>query len=198
MLGPTHRLFGALCGATYASTTGQDFPTIVAVSIVATATSHGWSSPDLDQTEPWTTARKFLPGIREVMHHRGITHWWGLIPAAWMGVHAFIPAGDRWVFVALLIGWASHILGDAIFGKIPVFPWGGRHVGIGLDTGGVWETGRFELFGRSRKVIPFGPARLACSIGIVAVLVLTPAAPTINLPDLHDQFNRITTLEATP
>ena len=47
MLGPTHRAFGALCGAAVAAETGQHWSLVAMTSIVATATSYGWDPPTL-------------------------------------------------------------------------------------------------------------------------------------------------------
>ena len=72
--------------------------------------------------------------------------------------------------MAVLVVWVSHLLGDAIFGKIPVAPWGGWYVGVGLGTGGFIESGRARVFGRERTVLPFGPVKLAMLLGITWLL----------------------------
>jgi hypothetical protein len=81
------------------------------------------------------------------MQHRGLSHWWGL-PAVACLLPVLVPGPLRWIAWVLVAGWASHLLGDLIFGKacpftgrgpgIPVWPWWG-HVGVGLDTGGALE-----------------------------------------------------------
>ena len=84
MMGPTHRLFGALAGAGAATITGHSTPEVVMTALVATATAHGWSSPDVDQTEAWRAIARLAPGrAAGLFKHRGVTHWWGLPLLAW-------------------------------------------------------------------------------------------------------------------
>jgi hypothetical protein len=87
----------------------------------------------------------------------------------------------HWAAIALLVGWVSHLAGDLLFGRLPLLPWGGLRVGLGLDTGGFIETGhikmrRFGLFGekRQRTVLPFGPTRVAIVAGLLWVLAGLP------------------------
>lgn len=176
-MGPTHRLFGALAGAGVATAAGQPWAMVAMTSLVATATSHGWSSPDLDQTEPWQKLGRWSGPLGQLFAHRHLTHWWGLAVLAWVGA-GHLPADSRWPAVALLAGWVSHLVGDAIFGKIPLLPWGGYFVGLGLDTGGFIETGRARIRNRERTVLPFGPTRLLIAAALVLVLA-APAMPTI-------------------
>ena len=173
MLGPSHRVFGALCGAAVATVQGADFQTVAMTAIVATATAHGWSSPDMDQTKPWQAVGRALPGpLGALMAHRRLSHWVGLPAAAWWGITQ-MPAGSQWPFTALLIGWVSHLLGDMIFGAVPLLPWGAWPVGLRLDTGGVLETGRTK---HGRRVLPFAPARVLIGAGLIWLL----AAPLLS------------------
>jgi hypothetical protein len=138
MLGPTHRLAGALAGAGYATLTGQRPSVVAMTALVATATSNGPASPDGDQTDTWRAATRALPSWAR--RHRGITHWWGIPALAWAAVPQLDPL-VQWAAYALIVGWASHIAGDAIFGRIPIDPTGRWQAGLGLDTGGILENG---------------------------------------------------------
>lgn len=167
MLGTSHRLLGFLSGVTVAHTTGQRLPMTVVSGLVASATSHGWASPDLDQTRPWIRLRQAMPRkAARVMNHRQLTHWWA-IPLI---VGAVVVVRPSTVAVLLLTGWVSHLVGDFVFGDLPVVPGGRRRVGLGLDTGGFTETGRI----RGRTVIPFGPVRVLITAATVWVLLGAP------------------------
>lgn len=175
MMGPTHRLFGALCGAGMASVSGADPTMTMLTALVSTATAHGWSSPDLDQTDAWRAAARLLPSrVRALTAHRRLTHWWGLPVLAYLLLLPTLPEAAQWPATALLCGWVSHLVGDAIFGTLPLLPWGGPTVGLGLDTGGFIETGRAEVFGRERLILPFGPTRLLLALALMWVLVGLP------------------------
>lgn len=177
MMGPTHRLFGAVSGAGMAAVSGVDATMTMLTALVATATSHGWSSPDVDQTEAWRAAAKVLPGrARAIAAHRRLSHWWGLPALVYLFALPGLPETAQWPATALLCGWVSHLVGDAIFGALPAFPWGGPTFGLGLDTGGFLETGRAELFGRERLILPFGPTRLLLAAALAWVLTGTPGA----------------------
>lgn len=170
MMGPTHRYFGALCGAAVTSWQGQLWPTVAMTALVATATSNGWSSPDMDQTHPWRRLARLSGPFSHLLAHRCLTHWFGLPVAAWWLVGSYAPPGIQWPAHALLIGWASHLLGDFIFGRVPLLPWGGRwQWGLGLTTGGFLETGRARWI-----TLPGGPTRLIIVAGLVYVLAVTP------------------------
>lgn len=138
MMGRSHRILGALAGATYAVTAGQRGSVVVVAAVVATASSHGPTSPDGDQVGQWWPA---LTGMapKWVHKHRGLLHWWGLPAAAWLAVPALDPQ-VQWAVHALIIGWASHIAGDALFGRVPLLPWG-CNWGARLDTDGPLESG---------------------------------------------------------
>ncbi|NLD77712.1 MAG: hypothetical protein GX643_13700 [Acidimicrobiales bacterium] len=184
MVGPTHRMFGALAGATYGSVTGQHWTGMAVMALAASATSNGPFSPDMDQTGPWQKLSKStrLVGVRGWFRHRhGLSHWWALPFIAWWGV-GLLPPETQWAVItihALIIGWASHLLGDLIFGELSLFPWGGPSWGIGLKTDGILESGKFGWF-----TLPFGPTRVAIAVALVAVFWLNPSMPTIPIPDL--------------
>lgn len=138
MMGASHRVLGALAGAGYATTQGAPPSVVAMAALVATATSNGATSPDGDQTDAWQNATRALPTWAR--RHRGLLHWWGIPAAAWFAVPQLDPA-VQWAAHALIVGWASHLLGDAVFGRIPLDPMGRRKVGLGLDTGGLLENG---------------------------------------------------------
>jgi membrane-bound metal-dependent hydrolase YbcI (DUF457 family) len=125
--------------------------------IVASSASHGWASPDVDQTKPWTTLRRALPGsVDQVLNHRVLTHWWGLPVLAWWAAGG-LPGPQRWVVFALIIGWTSHLVGDVVFGHLPLLPWGGPTVGLGLKTGGRIESGVAVVMAAALAWVLFWP-----------------------------------------
>ena len=132
MDGSTHRLLGASAGLAFSTAIGAPAWQAVASAVIATATSAGWTSPDADQS--WL---RWLPG-----GHRGLSHWWGLPLLAAAAVVSVVPPDVAWVGWALVLGWASHLLGDFVFGVrpagIPLLPWWG-HVGLQFDSGGSLE-----------------------------------------------------------
>jgi hypothetical protein len=140
MMGPTHRLTGGLAGVAYAAATGQPWSVVAMSGVIASASAHGFLSPDVDQTKPWVAVRKLLPGsIDQVLNHRtGLSHWWGLVPLAWWGIQQMTPLAG-FLATLLLVGWASHLVGDFIFGELALLPGGGPTFGLGLDTGGRLE-----------------------------------------------------------
>lgn len=159
MMGPQHRLLGAFAGAGVASAAGLPWSMVALTGIVATTTAHGAASPDMDQTGTWRALTRWAPAA--LRKHRGLTHWWALPAAAWWAVGHHLPAAAHWPAYALLIGWASHLLGDALFGRIELWP-GGPDFGLGLDTDGWLE----------RHV-----ARAAILAGLAWVLWTTPTWP---------------------
>lgn len=169
MMGTSHRLLGTLAGVTVASAAGQSVAQVVFSGLIASATSHGWASPDMDQSEPWVAVRRRLPDdVARLLNHRELSHWWVLPVLAGVAV-GVLPEDSRWTAVVLLTGWVSHLVGDFVFGELPLWP-GGRAVGLGLDTGGFWETGRFEIAGQAHH-IPFGPVRVLTVAGTLFLLV---------------------------
>lgn len=152
MLAITHRLTGAAAGLAVATAYGTAPPRTVAITLIATATSAGFTSPDIDQKRGWQLADRLLPdelaGHGGPLRHRGLAHWWGLPLIIAYLASRYVPHQWLWVIGALLVGWCSHLAGDFAFGKanrrqgrgpgIPLAPWW-WHVGIGLDTGGRLE-----------------------------------------------------------
>lgn len=150
MKGATHRLLGACGGVALGMAAGWEWPQIVASGWIATLTSGGFTSPDIDQHWAWTRLDKLLPdewlGNNGPMQHRGLAHWWGLpLTAAWLA-WSLLPPHIVWVAFAMLAGWTSHLVGDYLFGRpgagrgagIPFAPWW-NHRGIGLRVGGKLE-----------------------------------------------------------
>lgn len=150
MEGTTHRLLGACGGVWLGATAGWSWPQIVAAGWLATLTAGGRTSPDIDQDWLWHLADRLLPdewlGNHGPLQHRGIAHWWGL-PAAAAGIAwTMVPGRYLWLAWALIVGWASHLVGDYLFGRpgqgrgagIPFAPWW-HHRGLGLTVGGRLE-----------------------------------------------------------
>lgn len=154
-----HHVLGASCGLLVAQgavlTAGWTWPQALVFGAVAALTAGGPLSPDIDQYGPWRTADDVLPdellGRGGPMQHRGITHWWGLQAAAAVALaytDATLP-GPWWLAWAALTGWASHLIGDFLFGRavyartpsgalvrvvgegIPMSPWW-NHRGLGI------------------------------------------------------------------
>lgn len=103
---------------------------------IAAATSHGRLSPDMD--------RYYGEGPRLAAQHRRLPHWFPVTLAAFDV--AGLAGPYSWVVLAVAVAWASHVVTDAVFGKVPLYPRlvkgkRGRwvKVGLGLHTGGVAE-----------------------------------------------------------
>jgi len=143
MMGKQHRLFAALGGAWLATEAGQPWQVVIMAALAASSTADGWSSPDMDLTGPFRAVSAL--GLGWLFGHRKITHWWAwpalahwwwfpaLPDAGWQGVS---PSGLAQI---MLIGWVSHLASDAVFGTVPLAPWG-WNVGLGLKTDGWIET----------------------------------------------------------
>ena len=148
MNGAGHRLAGAATGAAWAVTTVPYSLSVVAMSAaVASATSHGWMSPDADQCRPFVWLQKITPnGGRwgDPFGHRRATHWLGWPILAWYATSGW-AGWDITTARLLILGWASHLLADLFWGTVPFAPWGGWHFGFSLDTGGFTE--RFLTWG---------------------------------------------------
>jgi len=150
-MGATHRLLGASAALAWAAWVPLHPAQTAVALVVATVTSAGPTSPDVDRTGPWQLLDRLLPdellGHRGPLQHRGLSHWWGL-PALALLVAAALPAQVAWLAHAAVLGWCSHLLGDLLFGQadprggrgpgIPLLPWWG-HVGLGLDVDGPLE-----------------------------------------------------------
>lgn len=96
---------------------------------VGVVTAQGWFSPDADQS--WLRG---LPG-----GHRGMSHWpgWPVLAAAIM-----LGAGVPVLAWYALVGWVSHLVADFLVGEapmgVPLSPFGGFRVGLGMVTPGTW------------------------------------------------------------
>ncbi len=151
MNGPGSRLVAACAGAVYARVSGPDhWATAVVGAVVAAGAGHGWSSPDMDQSRLFRVLQRLTPNDPDPFGHHGTTHWFGWPVLAWWGTVA-LPLLLQWPVRLLIVGWASHVAVDALFGKIPLLPWGGWRVGLGLKTGGWLERG-----------LVWGPLPLLC------------------------------------
>lgn len=184
MMGPTHRFVGAVSGAAYGHIIGADAGTVLVTTILAAQFSAGKAtSPDLDLSGPWKWAARHTPAFMDPLfaHRFGLTHWWGLPVIAWPLIVA-MPAHLQVPFTAMLVGWVSHLVSDAPFGQLRLWPWGGPRFGTKLDTNGFAETGRLKIGGRVLwwkfkprvvRVVPFGPVRLVMGLGL-GLLVFAP------------------------
>jgi hypothetical protein len=151
----THHLLGASAGLGLAAVSGWPAWQAGAAAGLAALTAGGPFSPDADAYRWWRLADRWLPdevlGHGGPLGHRRLSHWWGvpaLAGAVVLSAAAVHPGWPWWVAWALLGGWASHLLGDWLFGRaspyegrgagIPLAPWWG-HSGVGLDVGGPLE-----------------------------------------------------------
>jgi hypothetical protein len=138
MLGPSHRLAGAAAWTGIAPLLGVSGWQLAAGVLVAAATANGRLSPDMDR---YPILGKCIPG-----GHRGITHWYVIPLLIFVGsYYVWHIWPNRYVILlmwAISIAWASHILTDGVFGRIPIWPKGlrrWRYMGLGLRTGGKIE-----------------------------------------------------------
>lgn len=130
-MGPTHRAAAVAAWLAAAPHLGVHGWQIPAGAAIAAATGGGWLSPDVD-IHP--IVEHLIPG-----GHRAWTHTPLLLGLLWA---ATIPAGRwRWAAAAVAVAWTSHVAADGVFGRVPLWPSGGRwhRVGVGLDTGGTLE-----------------------------------------------------------
>ncbi len=125
------------------------------VAAIASATSHGRLSPDVDQRVRW-------------LAHRTLTHTLEIVAMACIAVATLAASlGVPWVGWGVALGWGSHLLADAIFGAIPSVLLGGqrtvrrrstyrgtirsrqhvqtRRVGFRLRTGGPAEVAAYGI-----------------------------------------------------
>jgi membrane-bound metal-dependent hydrolase YbcI (DUF457 family) len=136
MMGRSHVVAGVAGWALVVPLLGFHGWPVVVGAVVAGSCAHGRLSPDCDR---YPLLGRLVPG-----GHRGLTHWW---PVPITGLWAASFAGPyRWLAVAVVVGWASHILGDAVFGRVPLWPRLRRRGrsrwfvgGVGLKTGGMLE-----------------------------------------------------------
>ena len=167
MNAPTHALLGAVSWLTLAGPV-EHRPgwQQAAGTLLAVVVSVG---PDIDNARWWRKLDRYIPdewvGFGGPLGHRGLTHWWGwpalLAWTAWQ-----IPAEGRWPILALAVGWASHLVGDLVFGitppGIPLAPWW-AHIGLRLKVG-------------SRKRHPFLNVRRAWTLSPLTPIFTGPKA----------------------
>jgi hypothetical protein len=152
MMGETHRFFGLWAGIGTSLALHWPPGQILWTGVIAVATAAGGFSPDMDQKSWFKALDRWIPdewlGHGGPLQHRGLSHFWGVPAVGALAVMTgeVVHPGAYWFIAwALLIGWASHLLGDFIFGKaapmcgrgkgIPLAPWWSHH-GLGLDTDG--------------------------------------------------------------
>jgi len=142
-MGPGHRALGAASAAgALAVVEPRGVVTSALVVLAAVVTSGGALSPDVDQTRAW----RRITGGAGACAHRRVTHWWawpvGLLVLSGRLDDAHLSA----LALGAAVGWGSHLLGDALFGRgspwrpagVPLLPSRG-HVGLGLAVGGRLE-----------------------------------------------------------
>lgn len=158
-MGPQHRLLGALTGAGWATLHHQPLTVVAITAAVSTATAAGPLSPDMDQSEWWRT----IPGRGG---HRRFTHWWGIPVAGWL-LLPHVPALYAATWAALVLGWGSHLLGDLLFGRIPLLPDGSWKVGLRFHTGG-----------RVEKIL----VRALLITGLLWLMIVNPTLTLLGAP----------------
>jgi LexA-binding, inner membrane-associated putative hydrolase len=125
--GPTHRVLGLYGGAVLGLAAGWPLWQTAASAVIASATAHGPTSPDGDQS--W---------LAWLGRHRGVTHWWGW--PALLATFAPLAGPGGWPLYSLAVGVAvGHLLGDLVWGEpgiplLPFDPW--WHVGLCLPNDG--------------------------------------------------------------
>ena len=189
MMGQTHRPMGSawwLGGIAAANLAGAGINPVVALTgaAIAPVFAAGRLSPDADLT--W---------LRHLGHRR-LTHrpdttavaLTAVSLAAWVPLALVLPFHLHLLLLAPVTGWWSHLVGDAIFGRIPcgrvlgavLRQFLGRHIcpldptgryycwfGLGWDTDGALERGHTR-WGN----LPFAPATAAVSGASLALSVL--------------------------
>lgn len=131
-----HLAVAALSAATVSWQLDQPLWQRALSPVVALATA---MAPDVDNTRWWQEIRQHVPVkvVRKALNHRGITHSWLVPVGLW-----FTQDSPAWAFVALVVGYASHLVADALFGKtgVPLLGWG-WHFGLRLPMGARLENG---------------------------------------------------------
>ena len=149
MNGNAHRLFGAASWVTVSATMGLPGWQTAAGVIPAVAFSAGPTSPDIDNTRTWKRLDRWIPdellGDGGPLGHRQFLHWIGLpIIGAWVVWHFAAGTPLTWAAYAAIVGWASHIVSDAVYGQggygtaqgVPLGPWF-WHFGLGFKSDGL-------------------------------------------------------------
>lgn len=134
MIGSTHRVWAVTCWTALGPALVAREPLPLALGVAAAvACSAGPTSPDVDIV--WSPGQG---GTGAWNRHRGWTHRiWTALVLTLTGVAAAAGAPAWPIVVGALVGWWSHLAGDAVFGRIRV---AGRLVGVGLPCGGAAET----------------------------------------------------------
>lgn len=145
MMGPGHRALGGACaaGVLIATDARLGVGPAALVVLAAVVTSGGTLSPDVDQARAW----RRITGAGGARAHRCVTHWWPWPLLLWWWSGRLATAASALVFGSA-IGWASHLLGDLLFGRsspwrgagVPTLTPRGPHLGLGLPVGGRLES----------------------------------------------------------
>jgi membrane-bound metal-dependent hydrolase YbcI (DUF457 family) len=154
-----HLAMAALSSATVSWQLDQPLWQRALSPIVALATA---MAPDVDNTRWWQEIRQHVPVkvVRQALNHRGTTHSW-LVPL----LMYWSQDDPSWVFVALIVGYASHLVADALFGKtgVPTVGWG-FHLGLRLPMGKSLENGT--------TIVATAYAALVIAVGPVTPLAI--------------------------
>ena len=129
MMGPSHQFAGVASWLAVAPFLHVTTAQIAVGALIAEQCAHSYLSPDID---------RYVCGGPELTYmHRRWPHFWAVIGAAWLAVILCVPSRWQWAAFAVVVAWTSHLLGDFIFGKLPVWRRRGRWIraGIGLRVG---------------------------------------------------------------
>jgi hypothetical protein len=179
MMRPSHARVGPCAWFTFSAATylipeaeplRPDLFEMFAGSIIASSTSHGWLSPDVDGHR-WLG--KLIPG-----GHRGPLHMPDLVLAVgalllWLSRES--PAQS--MVAALLCGWIGHVIADLAFGKVPFALAGGKRYGLTLDTDGFVE--RWIV---RRLLLPLAVVSAAAALWLAPV----GAVPAVGVPSFAE------------
>jgi hypothetical protein len=148
MNGTAHRFFAVAVQVASGTSLNEPWWQVVAGIPFAVAFSAGPTSPDLDDTRTWKKLDRWIPdewlGDGGPMQHRGLLHWWGLPAVVGLLISLFAAETPiTWAAWAVVVGWASHIVADAVFGQrgygtqrgVPLLPWW-SHIGCGFKSNG--------------------------------------------------------------
>ena len=146
MMGATHRVLAAGAWLAAAPAVGATGWQAAAGILPAVAFAAGPTSPDLDNTRLAKWVDSVIPGP-DPFGHRRLAHWWALPALAGAAVWQLPDSLLRVAALAAVIGWASHLAGDLVFGQggfgtpqgVPLGPWW-WHVGVGVKVGSGAET----------------------------------------------------------
>lgn len=165
-----HRQFAFLLGTGSTLALGTPGWQALMVGSLATLTAGGRLSPDIDQTRFY---RAMLP--KRLEGHRKLSHYWGwpVLAAGLLAVYTFFDH-PWWAMLAaaLILGWASHLIADFVFGAASRY----RPAGIPFAP----LTKQRGLFGRKYGLHSAGRTarlceRLVFPVSICAVVALSIA-----------------------